>query len=639
MRSRIDGDSHAFESPPGGSMCRDGGPPNHRVTVTGRRRPRCGPPLGAKETLNMTSHLPRIGIRPIIDGRRQGVREALEAQTMAMAERTAAFLGAKLRHPGGEPVEFVIADTCIAGFAEAAACEEKFAAANVAVSLTVTPCWCYGSETIDMEALRPKAIWGFNGTERPGAVYLAAALAAHNQKGLPAFSIYGHDVQDAGDTAIPADVQDKLLRFARAGLAVASMRGKSYLSLGNVSMGIAGSIVDHGFFESWLGMRVQAVDMSELRRRLDKGIYDGAELERALAWADKHFNFGPDRNPRPRSAEDKRRILKESLAMTIAIRDMMLGNPALARQGWGEEALGYNAIAAGFQGQRHWTDQYPNADVAEALLNSSFDWNGVRRPLILATENDSLNGTAMLFGHLLSGNAQIFADVRTYWSADAVRRVTGYQLEGRAAGGLLHLINSGAAALDGACRQTDAAGQPTIKPHWEMTEADAAAALAATDWCPAVDEYFRGGGFSSHFVTRGGVPFTLVRLNLVKGLGPVLQFAEGWSVELPAAVHVTLEQRTDPSWPTTWFAPRLTGKGPFRDAYSVMAAWGANHGALAYGHVGADIATLAAMLRIPVCMHNLDDGALFRPTAWAAYGMDDEGQDYRACAAYGPLYG
>ena len=587
----------------------------------------------------MTSSLPRIGVRPIIDGRRSGVRESLEEQTMAMARRTAALLSAKLRHPGGEAVECVIADTTIAGMAEAAACDAKFAAANVGATLSVTPCWCYGSETIDMDPLRPKAIWGFNGTERPGAVYLAAALAAHNQKGLPAFSIYGRDVQDAGDSAIPADVEEKLLRFGRAALAVAQMRGKSYLSVGNVSMGIAGSIVNHDFFESWLGMRVQTVDMTEVRRRLDKGIYDKAELDRALAWADKHFRYGIERNAKPRSADDKRRILRESLIMTMAIRDMMHGNRRLVEAGWAEEALGFNAIVGGFQGQRQWTDQYPNADVAEALLNSSFDWNGMREPITLATENDSLNGVTMLFGHLLTNKAQIFADVRTYWSPDAVKRVTGHQLEGHAASGLLHLINSGAAALDGACTAKDAAGQPTMKPHWELTEADAAAALAATDWCPGVEEYFRGGGFSSHFLTRGGVPFTMARLNLVKGLGPVLQLAEGWSVELPEAAHKTLEARTDPSWPTTWFAPRLTGKGPFRDAYSVMAAWGANHGALAHGHVGADFIALASLLRIPVSMHNVDEAAIYRPSSWAAFGMDVEGQDYRACQTYGPLYG
>ena len=586
------------------------------------------------------NHLPKIGIRPTIDGRRKGVRESLEEQTMNMAKMTAAFFSENLRHPSGEKVECVIADTCIGGMAESAACEEKFQRENVGLSVTVTPCWCYGSETIDMNPYRPKAIWGFNGTERPGAVYLAAALAGHNQKGLPAFSIYGREVQDAGDTQIPTDVQEKLLRFGRAGLVTATIRGKSYMSLGGVSMGIAGSIVDHTFFEEYLGMKVQAVDMTELRRRIDQKIYDEDELALALGWADEHFQQGPDLNPAEiqRTPEQNREIMRESLLMAMCMRDMMQGNPKLAEKGFGEEALGYNAIAGGFQGQRHWTDQYPNGDTAEAILNSSFDWNGVRAPVVMATENDSLNAVCQLFGYGLTGTAQIFADVRTYWSPEAIERVTGHKPTGRAADGLIHLINSGSAALDGTCKQRDAEGNPTIKPHWEVTEDEVKECLAATQWCPAIDEYFRGGGFSSNFLSEGGVPFTLTRINLIKGIGPVLQIAEGWSVDLPEEVHNILNERTNSTWPTTWFAPRLTGQGPFKDVYSVMANWGANHGVLTVGHVGADFITLASILRIPVCMHNVDDDAIFRPSVWAAYGMNLEGQDYRACLNYGPLY-
>ncbi|SDQ18727.1 L-fucose isomerase [Pseudovibrio sp. Tun.PSC04-5.I4] len=584
--------------------------------------------------------LPKIGIRPTIDGRREGVRESLEEQTMNMALRTARFLSETLRHPSGEPVECVISDSCIAGMAESAACEEKFLRENVGVSITVTPCWCYGSETIDMNPHRPKAIWGFNGTERPGAVYLAAALAGHNQKGLPAFSIYGHDVQDEDDESIPADVQEKLLRFARAGLVTALIRGKSYMSLGGVSMGIAGSILDHGFFESYLGMKVQAVDMTELRRRMDKGIYDADELKLAVEWADKYFEEGFDPNPedKRRSATEKKEIQRESLLMAICMRDMMQGNKRLAELGFGEEALGYNAIAGGFQGQRHWTDQYPNGDTAEAVLNSSFDWNGTRPPVVVATENDSLNGVCQLFGYGLTGTAQIFADVRTYWSPEAVKRVTGHDLAGKAADGIIHMINSGSAALDGTCKQRDAEGKPTIKPHWDVTDEDVTECLKATKWCAAVDEYFRGGGFSSSFLSEGGVPFTMTRLNLIDGIGPVLQIAEGWSVELPEETHAVLNDRTNATWPTTWFAPRLTGKGPFRDVYSVMANWGANHGVLTVGHVGAEFMTLASMLRIPVCMHNVAEDEIFRPSAWGAHGMDVEGQDFRACQNYGPLY-
>lgn len=585
-------------------------------------------------------NLPKIGIRPVIDGRRMGVRESLEEQTMNMAKATAQLLSEQLHHACGAAVECVIADGCIAGMAESAACEDKFSRQNVGLTITVTPCWCYGSETIDMDPMRPKAIWGFNGTERPGAVYLAAALAAHSQKGIPAFSIYGHDVQDGGDDSIPADVEEKLLRFARAGLAVASMKGKSYMSLGGVSMGIAGSIVDHNFFESWLGMKVQSVDMTELRRRIDQKIYDAEELELALSWADNNFRFGPDLNADQyrRSPESSRAVLRESLLMAMCIRDMMQGNEKLAQQGFVEESLGYNAIAAGFQGQRHWTDQYPNGDTAEALLNSSFDWNGVRKPFVVATENDSLNGVAMLFGHMLTGTAQVFADVRTYWSPEAVKRVTGSDLTSHAKDGIIHLINSGSAALDGSCRQLDAQGNPTMKPHWQISQKEADACLQATEWCPAIHEYFRGGGYSSRFLTRGGVPFTMSRVNIIKGIGPVLQIAEGWSVELPKDVHDTLDKRTNETWPTTWFAPRLTGKGPFTDVYSVMANWGANHGVLTIGHVGADLITLASMLRIPVCMHNVEDGEIYRPSSWAAHGMDTEGQDYRACQNYGPLY-
>lgn len=576
--------------------------------------------------------LPRIGIRPVIDGRRMGVRESLEQQTMAMAQATVRLLSHRLRHSCGSKVECVVADSCIAGMAEAAACEDKFSSQNVGLTITVTPCWCYGSETIDMHPVRPKALWGFNGTERPGAVYLAAALAAHSQKGIPAFSVYGHDVQDSSDDAIPEDVQEKLLRFARAGLAVATMQGKSYLSLGGTSMGIAGSIVDHHFFEAWLGMKVQAVDMCELRRRIDKHIYVQQEFEQAYAWAQSKCRFTDPGN------EQHATVLRESLLMTICIRDMMQGNNRLAALGFAEEALGYNAIAGGFQGQRHWTDQYTNADMPEALLNSSFDWNGIRQPVLVATENDSLNGVAMLCGHLLTGCAQVFADVRTYWSPEAVKRVTGYRLTGLAEHGIMHLINSGSAALDGTCQSTDSAGQPVIKPHWQMTPQDVDACLAATSWCPAVPEYFRGGGLSSCFVSRGGVPFTMTRVNLIAGLGPVLQIAEGWSVDLPADVHQILDKRTNPTWPTTWFVPRLTGTGVFRDVWGVMAAWGANHGVLTAGHVGADFITLAAMLRIPVCMHNVPQQQIYRPSVWAAHGMDSEGQDYRACRNYGPLY-
>lgn len=583
--------------------------------------------------------MPRIGIRPVIDGRRRGVRESLENQTMLMAKNAEKFLSDNLRHSNGMSVECVIADTCIGGVAEAAECAEKFARQNVGVSLTVTPCWCYGTEVMDTDPQIPKAVWGFNGTERPGAVYLAAALAGYTQSGLPAFGIYGKDVQDKDDTTIPDDVKEKLLRFATAALAVAEMRGKSYLSIGSVSMGIAGSVVDTSFFRDYLGMRNESVDMCELTRRIDEKIYDEEEYIKALEWTKKYCKEGEDINKEISSAERKNYEWETVVKMTMICRDLMIGNPVLEKMGYGEEALGHNAITAGFQGQRHWTDHFPNGDFMEAILNSSYDWNGIRQPFIMATENDSLNGAAMLFGNLLSNTAQIFSDVRTYWSPEAVKRVTGKSLKSKAAKGIIHLINSGSSSLDGTGKQK-LKGKPAMKPFWEISPAEATACLKATRWCQAEKEYFRGGGFSSQFITEGEMPVTMSRVNLVKGLGPVLQIAEGYTVTLPEDVDMKLQRRTSPTWPTTWFAPNLTGENAFKDVYSVMANWGANHGAISYGHIGDKLITLASMLRIPVNMHNVAEDKIFRPSAWNAFGTEDlQGADYRACKNFGSLYG
>jgi len=587
------------------------------------------------------NNLPKIGIRPTIDGRLGGVRESLEVQTMTMANLVKDFLTENVRYPNGQPVECIIADSCIGGVAEAAKTAEKFKRENVGVSLTVTPCWCYGSETMDMDPAIPKAIWGFNGTERPGAVYLAATLAAHNQKGLPAFGIYGQDVKDSKDTFIPHDVQDKLMRFAKAGLAVALMRGKSYLAMGGVSMGIAGSIVDHDFFESYLGMRVESIDMSEFIRRIEEKIYDEQEYEKALAWVKENCPEGKDYNrpERQLSREEKDEDWEFSVKMALIARDLMVGNEKLTEKGFGEEALGHNAIAGGFQGQRQWTDHFPNGDFMEAILNTSFDWNGKRAPHIVATENDSLNGVSMLFGYLLTNTAQIFSDVRTYWSPEAVAQVTGYHPKGKAAGGFLHLINSGPTTLDGTGQQM-AGGKPAMKPFWEISDEEVQDCLEATTWHPSDVGYFRGGGYSTRFRTKGDIPVTMSRLNIVKGLGPALQIAEGFTVDLPEKVHNILDERTNPTWPTTWFAPNITGKGAFTDVYSVMNNWGANHGAISYGHIGADLIALASLLRIPVYMHNVAEENIFRPSAWNTFGTADrEGADFRACTNFGPLYG
>ncbi len=590
-------------------------------------------------TKRLHGRTPRIGIRPTIDGRLGGVRESLEEQVMALAKAAAKLIEKNIRYADGTRVKCVIADGCIGGVAEAAKCAEKFEKEGVGVSLTVTPCWCYGSETMDMTPLIPKAVWGFNGTERPGAVYLAAVMASHAQKGLPAFAIYGREVQDAGDTTIPADVAEKILGFARSGLAAAELRGKSYLSVGGVSMGIGGCYVTESLYREYFGMRNEYVDMSEIIRRLELNIFDQDEFKKALNWTKANCPEAADPNPKGqrRSRAQLDKDWETVVKMTLIFRDLMIGNPKLAKMGFGEEALGHNAIAAGFQGQRQWTDFMPNGDFLEAILCSSFDWNGIREAFIVATENDNLNAMSMVFGHLLTGTAQIFADVRTYWSPDAVKRVTGHELTGRAANGIIHLINSGPAALDGTGQQSQK-GEPVMKPYWEITPEEVAACLDATKWAPGVTEYFRGGGYSTIYKTRGEMPVTMCRLNMVAGLGPALQIAEGWAVDLPDTVHSVLDDRTNPTWPTTWFVPRLAANSRFADVYNVMANWGANHGAIGYGHYGADLITMASMLRIPVYMHNVPDEKVFRPSVWTTFGADLEGSDFRACANFGPLY-
>ena len=590
----------------------------------------------------MKNSYPKIGIRPIIDGRRGGIRESLEETTMNLAKSAAKLYSENLKYPDGTPVQCIIADTCIGGVKEAAMCAEKFERENVGVSLSVTPCWCYGSETIDMNPNIPKAIWGFNGSERPGAVYLSAALAVHNQKGLPAFGIYGKDVQDAGDDTIPEDVSEKLLRFAKAGMAVAIMRGKSYLSIGSVSMGIGGSMTDPDFLQEYLGMRTEYVDSSEILRRIQLGIYDKQEYEKALQWTKKNCmsREGEDFNQEhlKHNRDQKDRDWEFVVKMTLIFRDLLIGNPELDKIGFGEEALGHNAIAGGFQGQRQWTDFMPDGDFSEAILNSSFDWNGIRKPFTFATEDDHLNGISMLFNQLLTNQSQIFADVRTYWSPSAIERISGWKPDGILENGAIFLKNSGSCTLDGTGQQSDSEGNPVMKPFWDISEDEVRKMLEATTWYPASLEYMRGGGYSSQFITRANMPVTMTRINLIKGLGPVLQIAEGWTATFPDEVFRMIDGRTDKTWPSTFFVPRLTGSGRFKDVYSVMNYWGANHGAISYGHFGADLITLASALSIPVNMHNVDDEKIFRPDAWSAFGTDNEGSDYRACANYGPLY-
>lgn len=590
---------------------------------------------------------PKIGIRPVIDGRWGGVRESLEKQTMGMALNAKKLIESTLRYPDSTPVQCVISETTIGGGAEAGRCHEQFLKENVVATLTVTPCWCYGSETFDMDPKTIKAVWGFNGTERPGAVYLAAVMAAHAQRGLPAFSIYGHDVQDMDDTTVPEDVKEKILRFARCAVAVGWMKNKSYVNIGGVAMGIAGSFCDANMFQKYLGIRAEWVDMTEIVRRITLEIYDHDEYEKALAWVKANCKEGFDCN----AGKDLPEIITKSKVvpadkdwefitkMTLIVKDILYGNKKLDEMGWHEEALGKNALAGGFQGQRQWTDWLPNADFTEAIMASSFNWNGPKEPTPFATENDTLNGVAMILGHLVSNTAPCFHDVRTYWSPEACERVTGLKPDGKAVGGFIHLINSGATALDGTGASVDEKGEHCMKPFWEMKEEDVSACLKATDWCRANYEYFRGGGFSSHFRCKAEMPVTMLRVNIVEGIGPVLQLAEGYTVDLPDQIHNTIDVRTDRTWPSTWFAPILNGKGAFKDVYSVMANWGANHGVTVYGHVGAELITLASMLRIPVNMHNVDPSRIFRPHSWAAFGTDNlEAADFNACKNYGPLY-
>ncbi|WP_273836301.1 L-fucose isomerase [Guptibacillus sedimenti] len=586
-----------------------------------------------------TGEFPKVGIRPVIDGRLGGIRESLEETCMDMAKSVATLLEKELHYPNGSSIECIIPDTTIGGVAEATKVDEEFKREGVGITITVTPSWCYPTETMDQNPQTTKAIWGFNGTERPGGVYLAAANSAHNQKGLPVFSIYGRDVQEMTDTSIPDDVQEKLLQFTKSALAVNIIRGKSYLSMGGVSMGIAGCIIDENFFQHYLGMRNEYVDMSEIIRRLELEIYDEKEFKQALGWVKENCREGGNDNSQEaqRSPEQKENDWETVVKMALIARDLMIGNPRLKEKGFGEEALGHNAIAAGFQGQRAWTDFMPTGDFMEAILSSSFDWNGTREPFIVATENDSLNSVTMLFGHLLTNSAQIFADVRTYWSPEAVKKVTGKKLEGEASDGVIHLINSGPAALDGTGQQ-QIDGKPAMKPFWEISDDEVQKCLEATEWHEAVD-YFRGGGFSTDFTTAGGMAVTMARINIVEGIGPVLQIAEGHTVELPQDIHDKLDQRTDPTWPTTWFVPNLTGQGAFKDVYSVMNNWGSNHCAVSYGHIGDELITLASMLRIPVSMHNVKEERIFRPSAWSAFGASElTSADYRACQTYGPLY-
>ena len=447
-----------------------------------------------------------------------------------------------------------------------------------------------------------------------------------------------------GTSGITEDVKEKILRFARCALVVGQLKNKAYVSIGSVAMGIGGSFLDANRMQKYFGIRAEWVDMTEILRRIELNIYDKTEYEKEIAWIKKNCKEGEDFND---GAWGQKAFTREELdrqwefvaKMTLIVKDIMLGNVKLNELGRHEEALGRNAIFGGFQGQRMWTDYKPNGDYTEAILNSTFDWNGKKQPLILATESDNCNGLTMLFENLLTGRASIFADVRTYWSKEAVERVTGWTAEGRAADGFIHLLNSGAAALDGTGASKDEKGNSIMKEWWKVTEKDIGEMLEATRFSPANRGYFRGGGFSSTYSTKGEMPVTLARVNMVDGIGYTMQIAEGWTVDLPEQVDKILLNRTDPTWPSTWFVPRLNTTNAFSSVYNVMSNWGANHGAFCYGHIGAELITLASMYRIPVSLHNIEEQDIYRPHAWSAFGTKDlESADYRACAHYGELY-
>jgi len=584
--------------------------------------------------------LPVIGIRAVIDPRRK-VYNRTYGQTQDMASSVADYLSDHVKYPNSLPLKCVVYQKCVSNIVEAQECSDYFKHLNVGAVITVATGWCYPLETMLLDAGIPHAVWGFNGTERPGAVFLAALTAACNLKGLPMFKIYGKEVREKDDKRIPEDVGRKLLSFTRAALAASLMKGKSYLSLGTVSMGISGCISDELFFQQYLGMRISYVDMSEIQRRMNKGIYDPEELSKAIEWFSNNCKEGVDYNDPSlmHTKEQKAEDARDSIKLAIIVKDMMKGNQKLQDMGYEEEAAGYGAVAGGFQGQRAWTDQNANGDFMEAILNSTFDWNGRREPIVIATENDSSNAVSMLFGYLLTHTPQIFCDVRTYWSPETVKRITGEELEGRAKGGMIHLLNSGAAALEGSgCLTKD--GKPVIKPYWEMTEDDIKSCLQSTRWSPAMLDQFLAGGFSSTYSTKGEMPVTITRLNMVYGIGPVLQIAEGYTYEASPNIHMNLLGRTDPTWPSTWFVPNtIPGDAAYNDVYSVMESWGANHCSMSYGHIGSELITLASMLRIPVTMHNVETNNLFRPALWKAYGTKElEAADRYACAALGPLY-
>lgn len=576
----------------------------------------------------------KIGIRMLVDNR-PALRAQQQQALFKLAEQVRLLLEGQVRYGDGVPAQCVIAPQPVGCVRDAAAVSELFRAERVGAVINIARAWAYPAEVMEYDTQLPQAVWGFSGSNYPGTVFMGAAVATAAQRGCPLFKIYGRDIQAGQDLRVPEDVADKLVRFAQCALALATLRGKTYLAVGSMCMGIGASAVDHAFFQCYLGMRTQMVDTAEILRRMEQKIYDPQEYARARRWAKENCREMQDPNPcaLQQPAPQKQVAWDDSVKLALILRDLMQGNPALARQGHPEEAQGCLALAASFQGQRHWTDWQVSSDFAEAVLNSSFDWDGPRRPVTVATENDALQAAAMLMGTLLTGTAQIFCDMRAYWSPQAVQAHFG-TVPPTAEKGFLYLTNSGPAPLDG----TLAAG--ATKPFWAMTAEDMEGCIQHTQWGADKRAVFAGGGFSTSYQAAGGVPMTMVGLSLVKGLGPVLQIIEGETIALQPDLADALTQCTDPTWMRLFFVPRLTQAGVCSSVYNIVESWASNHCTLCGGHRAKAFTTLASMLRIPVCLHNLPPRQLFRPAVWGLYGEPGSTEaDFRACQNYGPLYG
>ena len=599
-----------------------------------------------KSERQLVGHIPTIAITPVADGR-PGAYEDNQANTWGMVEKVHNLLSGRITLSDGTPVRFVVAPEIVYGARTGALAQEYYIRQGVSANIWVSRSWAYSDELMSAcqgfgSSEWQQAAYGLNQTDRPGAVWLKAFTAAMDEKNRPIFAIYNPDLEDESGDLSPY-VAERLMRFARCAATVAEMRGKNYLSIGSVSMGIIGSDMRRNTFLHYLGMGTASVDMVAVKGRMDQGFYDHDELELAFNFMKRRFKFNFGEGQRPLTPDG---LLRDCIKMTMIVRDLMHGNPVLAKASVGarqgfcadvERAQGYNAIAAGTQGQRQWTDLYPNFDMTESLLTSSFDWNGYRAPMIVATENDSKNAIGMLIANLLSGAPQLFADIRTNWTPESIKSATGVDVSKIAPLGLIDKRNSGAGALDYALDIFSTVKDGSQKTIQEVVQAIRAGkriqqdlikrAIEATTYEAAVLEYFAGDGLSSSFQTPGGVPLTAYRYNMVDNM-LTCSVVEGETVALPEDVISHISNVTNATWPESYWAPRDMS------SFEYMSRIGPNHDGNSFGLIGADMITINAMLRIPVDMHNVDKADIFRPTMWDRFG----GDDFRACETLGPLY-